>query len=178
MLTAPVPSAAETRANATYAALMWAMARPGIPRTLPEEGEAVIAETLLDRECRVFCSDPDLAAQVVLTGAEIVPLARADHAFFGTLADTAPLREAALGTDLHPEEGATLVIRAAIGSGATLRLAGPGIETALDLRLGGLPDGFWARRAECIRYPLGFDLFVIDGDRVIGIPRSTRVEVN
>jgi alpha-D-ribose 1-methylphosphonate 5-triphosphate synthase subunit PhnH len=28
-----------------------------------------------------------------------------------------------------------------------------------------------------MRYPIGVDLLLIDGDRVIGLPRSTTVEV-
>ncbi|WP_145720206.1 phosphonate C-P lyase system protein PhnH [Mesorhizobium tianshanense] len=32
-------------------------------------------------------------------------------------------------------------------------------------------------RARAIRYRLGWDLYLVDGDRVVGIPRSTKIEV-
>jgi alpha-D-ribose 1-methylphosphonate 5-triphosphate synthase subunit PhnH len=52
------------------------------------------------------------------------------------------------------------------------RLTGPGIETEARLSL---PEvaAFQANRA---RFPLGFDCFFTCGDRVAGLPRSTRVQ--
>ncbi|MEC8196995.1 MAG: phosphonate C-P lyase system protein PhnH, partial [Pseudomonadota bacterium] len=70
-----------------------------------------------------------------------------------------------------------LVVRAALDQGANLRLTGPGIETTLEVAVGSLPVGFWELRRQRIRYPMGFDLFLVDGDRVLGVPRSTQVEV-
>ncbi|WP_368518087.1 phosphonate C-P lyase system protein PhnH [Rhizobium sp.] len=32
-------------------------------------------------------------------------------------------------------------------------------------------------RAKAIRYPLGWDLYLVDGRRLLGIPRSTTIEV-
>jgi alpha-D-ribose 1-methylphosphonate 5-triphosphate synthase subunit PhnH len=74
----PVPDAFETRTNATFEALMWALARPGTVQTLPAPGLAGIADALIDRECRVFCNDPDLARHLASLGAARValPLAR------------------------------------------------------------------------------------------------------
>ncbi|WP_423785439.1 phosphonate C-P lyase system protein PhnH [Haematobacter massiliensis] len=40
-----------------------------------------------------------------------------------------------------------------------------------------LSPELWGIRAERVTYPLGFDLFIVDGDRVIGLPRSTHIEV-
>lgn len=59
----------------------------------------------------------------------------------------------------------------------TVRLTGPGVNGAVELQLDGLPAGFWQERARLIRYPMGFDLLFLDGDRLIGLPRSTKVEV-
>jgi alpha-D-ribose 1-methylphosphonate 5-triphosphate synthase subunit PhnH len=28
-----------------------------------------------------------------------------------------------------------------------------------------------------MRYPMGFEVFLVDGDRVLGLPRTTAVEV-
>lgn len=173
----PRPSASEARANATFDALLWTLSRPGLPRRLPEPGEAPIIEALLDRECRVHATEPTLIPAIMRTGAEIAEIDRADHVFLGAMTTAADLAHVALGSDLYPDDGATVMVRARFGDGQRLRLTGPGVDGALTLDVGGLPEGFWQTRARCMRYPMGFDLFLTDADRVVGIPRSTQVEV-
>lgn len=177
MTTHPAPSDFEARTNATYDALMWALSRPGLPRDLPPPGQMGLAEALLDRECNVHCAEPELAGLVARTGAALVAPEDADHLFFDTLPAADVLTRISLGSDLYPETGATLVCNGTIGSGQALRLTGPGCKGPVEIRLGGLPEGFWQMRARVLRYPLGFELFVIDGARVLGVPRSCTVEV-
>lgn len=176
MRATPSPSPSETRDNAAFDALLWALSRPGLPRSLPEPAEACVIAALLDRECRVHSSDPRLMPQIMRTGAELTDIAQADHVFLGAMPDSALLEQVAIGSDLYPDDGATLILRARFGSGQALRLTGPGIDGSATIQLGGLPDGFWAARAARIRYPMGFELFMLDGDQVIGLPRSTIVE--
>ena len=54
------PTAEDARTIAAYEALMWAMAEPGTVHALPTAGEAVIAETLIDRECTAFAAHADM----------------------------------------------------------------------------------------------------------------------
>ena len=173
----PSPSDVEARTNATYEALMWALSRPSLPRELPAPGQLGIVEALLDRECTVYCSDPDLAQVASRTGAALVTPERADHLFLDTLPGAEFLRQIALGSDLYPETGATLVCNAQLGQGQPMRLTGPGCNGAVDVQVGSLPDGFWQMRAQLMRYQMGFELFLVDGVRVLGVPRSTRVEL-
>lgn len=177
MLATPSPSPAETRDNASFDGLLWSLSRPGLPRTLPEPGEASIIAALLDRECRVHSADPLLMPEIMRTGAELVDIEYADHVFFGTMTASEPFAQIAIGSDLYPDDGATIIIRAGFGTGQTLRLTGPGVDGSITVQVDGLPDGFWAARAAHIRYPMGFDLLLLDGDQVIGVPRSTIVEV-
>lgn len=64
-----------------------------------------------------------------------------------------------------------------------LMLRGPGIApagripSAATLQIAGLPLDLWRLRAERGPYPLGWDLFLVDGERVVGLPRTTQVEV-
>jgi alpha-D-ribose 1-methylphosphonate 5-triphosphate synthase subunit PhnH len=173
----PVPDAFETRTNATFEALMWALARPGTVQNLPAPGMAGIAETLIDRECRVYCDDPALAHRIASLGAAQVSLAQADHCFLALDQGLDRLAQVAVGSALYPDAGATVVAEARFGQGQRLRLTGPGIETSADVALDGIAPGFWALRATLCRYPAGFDLFLTCGARVIGLPRSTAVEV-
>ncbi|MHC0054574.1 phosphonate C-P lyase system protein PhnH [Actibacterium sp. D379-3] len=173
----PAFSVEEAQDNATFDALLRALSRPGTLCVMPAADEAPIINALLDRECRSYSADPRLMPQILRTGALVADLAQADHAFLGTLSDLAPLAELATGSDLYPDAGATVIVQARLGDGAALRLTGPGIDGAATINVGGLPDGFWQRRAELIRYPMGFDLLLTDGASVMGVPRSTCVEV-
>ncbi|MFP1644585.1 phosphonate C-P lyase system protein PhnH [Pontitalea aquivivens] len=175
----PVPDAAETRANATFEALMWALSRPGTVQHLPQSGAWAIAEALVDRECRAFTDDPALAPQLVALGAALVVPAQADHAFvsLGTPAGVRTLAQLPAGSALYPDEGATVVAEVRLGTGQRLRLTGPGIESTAEIAVDGIDPGFWAARAARCRYPEGIDLFLICGTAVIGLPRSTRIEV-
>jgi alpha-D-ribose 1-methylphosphonate 5-triphosphate synthase subunit PhnH len=173
----PIPSDFEARTNATYDALMWALSRPGLSRALPTAGAAAIVETLIDRECQVFCDDASLEQVARSVGAKIVAPAAADHLFYFGEPDVAVLASLQQGSDMYPEEGATLILTAKIGQGDKLKLTGPGVDGMAQVAVSEISSGFWAERARVMRYPMGFDLFLIDGDSVLGIPRSTTVEV-
>ena len=177
MTAIPIPSEAESRSNQAFDALLTALSRPGLIQRLHQAGEASIIEALLDRECRVFCADPLLMPMVLATGAIVADLPASDHVFAGALQDLDVVNGLDLGSDLYPDDGATLVVRAVLGQGPKLRLIGPGIETTAEVTVAGLPEGFWDLRRQLIRYPMGFDLFLVDGDRVLGVPRSTQLEV-
>lgn len=176
-MASPQPTTDDLRDTAAFEALMWAMARPGTVQTLPG-GMADLALALLDRETRAHSDEPILSRHIAGTGATIVPAAQADHAFCRTLEGAkAALAVLPAGSELYPDEGATLVMQASIGTGAVLRLTGPGIEGKADLRLGDLPDGLFDLRSARCNYPAGIDIVFVDGRSIVGLPRSTAVEV-
>ena len=177
MVAIPRPSLAETRANETFDALLWCMSRPGLTRRLPKAGESPIIEALLDRECRVHSAVPGLMSEIMRTGAAISEIEDADHVFLGTLSAPDVLKQVQTGNDLYPDHGATVIARAAFGQGQRLRMSGPGVDGTVEVSISGLPDGFWQTRSALIRYPIGFDVFLIDHEMLIGVPRSTSVEV-
>ena len=86
--------------------------------------------------------------------------------------DLAPVSRFAIGTPDYPDRAATLVVVTdrLDDAGATLR--GPGIDGAARLSL---PE-IAAFRANRALFPLGFDTLLTCGDRLAGLPRSTRVE--
>ncbi|MBO9465149.1 phosphonate C-P lyase system protein PhnH [Tropicibacter sp. R15_0] len=174
---APLRSVEEIEANASFDALLWALSRPGQIQHLPKPGEAALIDALIDRECRVYSADPLLVPQVMRSGAEIADMASADHVFLAIVQDSEVLKSLQLGSDLYPDEGATVIIRCKLGAGPRLRLSGPGVNGTCDLQVAGLPDGFWQTRAQVMRYPTGFELILLDGERLVALPRSTTVEV-
>lgn len=174
-----LPTDEDMRTNATFDALMWALARPGRLQSLPFPGLLALAESLLDRECSFFCSDARLKAEIAGTGANAVALHQAEYVFapIAEHADISPLSAMLSGNLLYPDASATIFAEAQIGSGTRLRLTGPGVNGSIDIAIGGVHPDFWALRAEAIRYPLGWDIYLTDGANLIGIPRSTKIEV-
>lgn len=183
-----LPTADDSRTNAVFEELIWALSRPGLLRTLPAGGFTAIAESLLDRECtfhvlgdRVLDGESagDLERDLAATGARRADLAQADYVFaaLGSAQAITGLSRLRIGTLAYPDDAATVFTPAELGTGQQLRLSGPGIRDSVTITVGGVDTSFWQMRAKAIRYPLGFDLYLVDGDDVIGIPRSTKVEV-
>jgi len=172
----------EARNHATFQALMWALSHPGRTQLIPETGErafVAVAEALLDLETSFFTPHAELSQALARTGARSLAPDRARYHFFRALGldDREVLRAVSVGTYIAPDDSATLVIGAVLGRGQTLRLSGPGIREAAELRVEGLPAWFWELRAEAIRYPLGWDIFLLNENRVVGLPRTTIVQV-
>ncbi|MBI1219563.1 MAG: phosphonate C-P lyase system protein PhnH [Rhodobacteraceae bacterium] len=105
------------------------------------------------------------------TGAPFVAAGRAVFAL-GDWAGLAPLDRFPIGTSEYPDRAATLIVEVAALAPATHRLTGPGILDAAQLRL----PGGEAARLNAGRFPLGLDLILCCGDRLAGVPRTTKLE--
>lgn len=170
-------------AQRTFRAVLAALAEPGTvrrlggtvrpPAPLPA-GIGAILLTLADPETPVFLAPPFAPAAAWLgfhAGAPVT--AERGAARFAVL--EAPETDGfPLGTDAYPDRSATLIVPARF-AGTVFRLAGPGIPGAREIALS-LPPSFadvWgANRA---LYPRGLDLLLVDGDAVVGLPRTTEV---
>jgi alpha-D-ribose 1-methylphosphonate 5-triphosphate synthase subunit PhnH len=178
----PILSVDEARTQQTFRALMWALSYPGRPQALPFAGRAAllaIADTLLDLETSYYCADPELGTALARSEARPLAVAHAAYQFYPLLLEhmLSLLATAPVGSHAYPDEGATLIIGCELGAGQMLRLSGPGIPGATQLRVAGVPPQFWALREQACAYPLGWDLLLLAGDQLVGLPRSSRVEV-
>jgi len=82
------------------------------------------------------------------------------------------------GSELAPEDGATIVAVAPPDPPLPVRLRGPGIDGERDAALPLGPEALRARDIACAGYPLGIDLlFVSPKGGIAGLPRTTHVEV-
>jgi alpha-D-ribose 1-methylphosphonate 5-triphosphate synthase subunit PhnH len=106
-----------------------------------------------------------------------------------------PLRSFAQGDPEYPDRSTTLFLCVpGLGEGSCagseegrtdglagsgrVRLAGPGIRRQRTLLVSGLPGDFWEQwRDNGAGYPLGVDVFLVCGGRIVGLPRSVRAEV-
>ncbi len=104
-------------------------------------------------------------------GAPLVGPAEADFAV-GTWAALQPVARFRIGQPDYPDRSATLIAEVDRLTGHGACLTGPGIETATWLSL---PETA-AFRANRALFPLGFDCLFTFGNRLAGLPRSTRVE--
>jgi len=180
-------------AQATFRAVMDALARPGLPRPLtpdltppaPLTPElAAVALTLTDADTPVWL-DAGLAASPAVatylrfhTGAPLTEdPAEAAFALISDPARCPPLGAFAAGTPAYPDTSTTLVFALeTITAGEELSLTGPGIRGTTRVALSPLPEDFVAQRAENrAGFPLGVDLILTAPGRVAGLPRSTGV---
>ncbi|BDG20181.1 hypothetical protein TthSNM11_23840 (plasmid) [Thermus thermophilus] len=170
----------EKRAQETFRALLMALAYPGRVFPLrgpsPEEALLRVAEALVDGSVGVH--GPGFLLEALRAqGVRSALPQEADFLFAegpGGLEDLA--RRARVGHPLSPEEGATLVAAVPLGRGPLLRVTGPGVEGEAFLRAP-LPRGFLEVREARLAYPLGFEVFLVDGRGVVGLPRTAEVQV-
>jgi len=70
-------------------------------------------------------------------------MADADHVFPSALNQPEDLMTVSQGSDLYPDDGATVILNLALGHGTRLNLAGRGVDGAVDLQVGKVPPAFW-----------------------------------
>jgi alpha-D-ribose 1-methylphosphonate 5-triphosphate synthase subunit PhnH len=165
-----------------FRAVMTAMARPGdiwtvygaMPPAPLSVAAGVTILTLCDPETPLFLGashdTPELRGWIAFhTGA---PLVAADTAMFAVgLWDSLPLEAFSLGTPQYPDRSATLIVEVPVLENSGAQMRGPGIE---DSALLSLPDTK-AFQDNAQHFPLGLDFFFTCGDRLAGLPRTTKV---
>lgn len=180
-------------AQACFRRLLKAMSEPGVVVTLhplkhgwPPLDIAACATllTLADGDTPVWLApavDNDLVRQNLRfhTG---VPLcahpADAQFAVADSTLDASQLNALAQGSATSPEQSATLIVQlASLSGGRMLRLTGPGIaETRMIAPQ--LPACVLDYLTESAQpFPLGIDLILTCGERLLAVPRTTHVEV-
>lgn len=175
---APIQSARAFRA------VLEATARPGTIHTvggaLPPAPLSVAAGVALLTLCDGttplhLAGDADCAAVRDWVAFHIgAPLVDAEDAAFavGQWDALAPVSRFRIGQPDYPDRSATLIVEMDRLTNHGPALTGPGIAVANWLNL---PETA-AFRANRAKFPLGFDTIFTAGDRLAGLPRSTRVE--
>jgi alpha-D-ribose 1-methylphosphonate 5-triphosphate synthase subunit PhnH len=181
-------------AQASFRAIMDAMANPGRITSLPVTPDAptslapalaAAALTLIDQDTPVFldrrfAGDREVAACLCFhSGCRFVDdPAWAAFALIGDPENAPDLGSFAQGTLEYPDRSTTLLLQVERLDGeGTLRLSGPGIAGTRNLGAETLPATFREQlAANRDRFPQGVDLLLCCGDRLAGLPRSTRVE--
>ena len=175
--------------QAAFRAILDAMAHPGRiatvgmqlspPAPLAPASLACVL-SLCDHETPLWLDEAavGLAASVRFhCGAPVVDTP--DRAAFALCCGTLPvLAGFAQGTAEYPEHSTTVICQvSALGEGVPMTLRGPGIDGSQRLSVAGLPDDFfpqWA--ANGALFPQGVDVILTQGQRLVALPRSVKIE--
>ena len=174
----------------SFRAALNALAEPGLSQTLPSvqpiaglaSATYALCLSLLDADTPVWLApafdSPVLRANLSFHCGCPVVEAREQAAFAVlTAADLDDLSGFEVGSERYPDQSCSLIVQLeALEGGEPMRWRGPGIETERLATLP-LPPGFWAQRERRTQFPRGLDIFFSAGERLIGLPRSTRCSV-
>jgi alpha-D-ribose 1-methylphosphonate 5-triphosphate synthase subunit PhnH len=147
-----------------FRAALLALAYPGWPVPVSGGDDHEIARALIE------ASWPDAAA--VSAEPESADVLLIDGPTSG-----GRLLRAPRGTEELPEDGATAIYVVHQPANTEVRLTGPGIDGMSTVSLPLTAPELTDRAVCCGQKPLGVDLLMISGGTIVGLPRSTRVEV-
>lgn len=175
---------APTQSARAFRAILDALSRPGTIVTVTgatppaplSQAAGLVLLTLADGTTPVHLAGAtDTAALrdwiTFHTGAPLVGASEATFAV-GEWSALSPRDRFQIGTPEYPDRAATLIVEMPHLSTQGPRLSGPGIHDHATLSL---PETA-AFRANHALFPLGFDCIFTSGDRLAGLPRSTKVE--
>jgi alpha-D-ribose 1-methylphosphonate 5-triphosphate synthase subunit PhnH len=183
-------SNAVVAAQATFRAVMEAMARPGsLHRVGAEVGvphglmpaTAALSLTLFDHDTPIWIDDQlgGIAPWIRFhTGAPIT--ADPADAGFALASDAAALPELerfALGTPEYPDRSTTIILQVpSLVVGRSYQLRGPGIDGVATLCIADSAGDLIDRLTiNAVLFPRGIDLVLVHDDTIIAIPRTTRL---
>ncbi len=165
-----------------FRAVMNAMARPGQIQSVAgvrppaplSVAAGVVVLTLCDPDTPIYLT-PSYDTPAVrdwITFHTGAPLAAPGQAAFALGPwDELPIGEFSIGTPEYPDRSATLIVEMPKLANEGCVLTGPGIKDETFL---GLPDPS-AFQTNALIFPLGLDFLFTCGDRLAGLPRSTKV---
>lgn len=180
--------------QSTFRAILSAMSRPGRPVALPvlaqgpagwSRSMAALVLTLCDMDTPLWldpgsCSPDALRFLRFHCGCPVID--EPAQAVFAVVSDSLAmpnLADFALGSAEYPEKSATVLLASSLcaSNGASFRLQGPGVENSLDMPRSWLPAGFarsWRGNGQL--FPCGVDVILVGPDRIVGLPRTLKVE--
>ena len=183
----------------TFRSLLQAMSHPGRVFTLSQEsgvesqesesgGLMLILQTLLDHEvgfCVIGTEKEYLKTNISeLTGSPVKDISDADFIIISDGESNGEILKARKGSLEYPDTGATVIyfihsLSAKDNGGLTLTLKGPGINGEISPLMSGVSKREFHYLKEInSEYPLGIDsIFIDSANRIMCIPRSTRIEV-
>ena len=179
-----------------FRAILEALSRPGVPAhilALGVEGPDALPPEVLTLLISICDHDTPIWLEQALRGSPLArwlafhcsapttadPLQASFAVLHGPSAPSAMLDQFALGDVRYPERSTTVIFTCDdLTSGAPIALTGPGVEARLTIRPSGLPGDFLAMaQANHELFPRGVDILLVAGSQMVGLPRSTKLEL-
>ncbi|PTW62484.1 alpha-D-ribose 1-methylphosphonate 5-triphosphate synthase subunit PhnH [Breoghania corrubedonensis] len=183
-------------AQGVFRVALDALARPGrimplAARTKPPRPMppllADILSALADQDTSVFLCPALLAKAPSAAGwvrfqtgaANVKNPAEADFVVASHPENLPPLSQLSPGTPDYPDRSATVLVAVpGFDGGLPVTLSGPGIKDKIAFSPDGMSRGLWQQLvANHALYPRGIDVIFVAGEAVVGLPRSTRIEI-
>jgi alpha-D-ribose 1-methylphosphonate 5-triphosphate synthase subunit PhnH len=180
-------------AQSTFRAVMDAMARPGSVQRITTavdgpagvmQGTAAIALTLFDHDTPVWLDQamsatPNVAKWLKFhTSAPVVADSSiCSFALIGEAPQLPALDRFSFGSNEYPDRSATLILQVgSLTQGPAYELRGPGIDGTALLQAVIQPHDLLERFAiNAALFPRGIDVVLVHDDRLVAIPRTTRL---
>ena len=182
--------------QAIFRAMLEALSRPGIsvqvpalgvegPDALPQEVLTLLV-SICDHDTPIWLEQPLRAAPLARWLAfhcsaptTVDPIQASFAVLRGSSARSAMLDQFAQGDVRYPERSTTVIFTCDdLTAGAPIALTGPGVEARLTIRPSGLPGDFLAMaQANHEMFPRGVDILLVAGAQMVGLPRSTKLEL-
>jgi alpha-D-ribose 1-methylphosphonate 5-triphosphate synthase subunit PhnH len=183
-------------AQSTFRSVMDAMAHPGSVQqvvasvgTPPSvmRGTAAIALTLFDHDTPIWLdarmSETTEVAKWLKfhSGAPVVADSSiSSFALIGGASALPDLGRFSFGSSEYPDRSTTLILQVeSLAQGSSYQLHGPGIDGSVVLRAEIAPNDLFDRLAINARlFPRGIDVVLVADDKIVAIPRTTRLVAN
>jgi alpha-D-ribose 1-methylphosphonate 5-triphosphate synthase subunit PhnH len=179
-------------AQATFRAVLDALARPGTIHTIEAAGApsplsptaAAVALTLCDHDTPVWLDATLRASAPVIEWLRFhcnMPVVNAPRdaafAFISVAGALPPFSDFNIGTPDYPDRSTTIMVQvASLREGARLTLTGPGIPERRSFHVDPLPRDFSDQlAANRGHFPCGVDLLLVGDGEIAALPRTTRL---
>jgi len=179
-----------------FRAMLEALSRPGVPVAIPSlgvEGPDHLPVEVLTLLVSICDHDTPVWLEEAQRGSPLGrwlsfhcsapmtadPLQASFAVLCGSSSPSAMLDQFALGDVRYPERSTTVIFTCGdLSSGAPIALTGPGVESRLVIRPAGLPGDFLIMaQANHELFPRGVDILLVAGTQMVGLPRSTKLEL-
>ncbi len=186
MVTRPRFTESEAASQAIFATLMDSLNHPGqvyqlfdTPMVTRLDGLVYIGEAFLHAETSFFTVNETFSELLLQTSAQKAPPNRAAFHFYPEMDQTGMtcVTHASIGTPDQPDHSATVIVGCRFGDGTSIKLIDPSSQGEIEIKVLYLPDAFWNLREQKRRAPLGWDIILVSGQQIIGIPWSVEIVV-
>lgn len=185
----PSESYQDKRERHVFSLIMESFSRPGNWNRIEcglsnqEDTLFLIASSLFDSTCSIWSPNSDQTILDHLSTLDCQRLQTSEQCDFFIVSDEhdfplSELGKLSVGTLLEPHISPTLIINIRDTKAIQAHISGPGIQNEISISLPYVDHSFWSIRNDKCTYPLGWDILFYSTSQMMGIPRSTIINLD